>query len=166
MKAVKLIDAKDSIESFFKGLFDKTNKRIMSAARHGVSEAIDAIKEKTKRNVSSSNFNGITSAGRTLRGRTYTTPLIEGVQAYMWQGVPTGFVHIMGTPRVDDGTWRLRWFEAGTRMRKSKNGRSYGSIKGNWFFSNAYSSIGSDAITMIQESIQSAIDEINKQTNN
>ena len=164
MKSVKLIDAKDRLESFFKGFFDKTNKRIMSAARHGVSEAIDAIKEKTKRNVSSSNFNGITSAGRTLRGRTYTTPLIEGVQAYMWQGVPTGFVHIMGTPRVDDGTWRLRLFENGTRMRRSKNGRSYGRLKGNWFFSNAYSSIGSDATTMIQRSIQSAIDEINKQT--
>lgn len=164
MKSVKLINAKDSIESFFKGLFDKTNKRIMSAARHGVSEAIDAIKEKTKSNVRSSNFNGTTSAGRTLRGRTYTTPLIEGVQAYMWQGVPTGFVHIMGTPRVDDGTWRLRFFEGGTRTRMSKNGRTYGSIKGNWFFSNAYSSIGSDATTMIQRSIQSAIDEINKQT--
>ena len=53
MKTVKLIDAKDSIESFFKGLFDKTNKRIMSAARHGVSEAIDAIKEKTKNNIPS-----------------------------------------------------------------------------------------------------------------
>lgn len=164
MKSVKLIDAKDRLESFFKGLFDKTNKRIMSAARHGVSEAIDAIKEKTKSNVMSSNFNGTTSAGRTFRGRTYTTPLIEGVQAYMWQGVPTGFVHIMGTPRVDDGTWRLRFFEGGTRMRRSKNGRSYGRIKGNWFFSNAYSSIGSDATTMIQRSIQSAIDEINKQT--
>ena len=164
MTSVKLIDAKDRLESFFKGLFDKTNKRIMSAARHGVSEAIDAIKEKTKKNISSSNFNGITSAGRTLRGRTYTTPLIEGVQAYMWQGVPTGFVHIMGTPRVDDGTWRLRWFEMGTRMRRSKNGRTYGRIKGNWFFSNAYSSIGSDATTMIQRSIQSAIDELNKQT--
>ena len=161
MKTVKLIDAKDSIESFFKGLFDKTNKRIMSAERHGVSEAIDAIKEKTKKNVSASSFKGTTSAGRTVRGRAYTTPLIEGVQAYMWQGVPTGFVHIMGTPRVDDGTWRLRWFEMGTRMRRSKNGGTYGRIQGNWFFSNAYSSIGSDAITMIQESIQSAIDEIN-----
>ena len=161
MTSVKLIDAKDRLESFFKGLFDKTNKRIMSAARHGVSEAIDAIKEKTKSNVRSSNFNGTTSAGRTLRGRTYTTPLIEGVQAYMWKGAATGFVHIMGTPRVDDGTWRLRFFEGGTRIRRSKNGRTYGRIKENWFFSNAYSSIGSDATTMIQRSIQSAIDEIN-----
>lgn len=161
MTSVKLINAKDRLESFFKGLFDKTNKRIMSAARHGVSEAIDAIKEKTKSNVRSSNFNGTTSAGRTFRGRTYTTPLVEGVQAYMWQGVPTGFVHILGTPRVDDGTWRLRLHEGGTRMRRSKNGRSYGRLKGNWFFSNAYSSIGSDATTMIQRSIQSAIDEIN-----
>ena len=161
MKTVKLIDAKDSIESFFKGLFDKTNKRIMSAARHGVSEAIDAIKEKTKNNISSSQFNGITSAGRTLRGRTYTTPLIEGVQAYMWQGVPTGFVHIMGTPRVDDGTWRLRFFNSGTRQRRSKKGNNYGSLKSDPFFANAITSAEPNAVSMIQESIQSAIDEIN-----
>ena len=161
MKTVKLIDAKDSIESFFKGLFDKTNKRIMSAARHGVSEAIDAIKEKTKQNVSSSNFNGITSAGRTLRGRTYTTPLIEGVQAYMWQKTATGFVHIMGTPRYDDGTWRLRFFNSGTRQRRSKKGNNYGSLKSDPFFANAITSAEPNAITMIQNSIQSAIDEIN-----
>lgn len=161
MKAVKLIDAKDSIESFFKGLFDKTNKRIMSAARHGVSEAIDAIKEKTKQNVSSSNFNGATSAGRTLRGRTYTTPLIEGVQAYMWQNTATGFVHIMGTPRNDDGTWRLRFFEGGTKQRRSKKGNNYGSLKPAVFFANAITSAEPNAVSMIQSSIQSAIDELN-----
>ena len=161
MKTVKLIDAKDSIESFFKGLFDKTNKRIMSAARHGVSEAINSIKERTKQNISSSWFNGVTSACRTLRGRTYTTPLIEGVQAYMWQGVPTGFVHIMGTPRVDDGTWRLRFFNSGTRQRRSKKGNNYGSLKSDPFFANAITSAEPNAVSMIQESIQSAIDEIN-----
>ena len=161
MKTVKLIDAKDSIESFFKGLFDKTNKRIMSAARHGVSEAINSIKERTKQNISSSWFNGVTSAGRTLRGRTYTRPLIEGVQAYMWQGVPTGFVHIMGTPRVDDGTWRLRFFNSGTRQRRSKKGNNYGSLKSDPFFANAITSADQNAVSMIQSSIQSAIDEIN-----
>ena len=161
MKTVKLIDAKYSIESFFKGVFDKTNKRIMSAARHGVSEAIDAIKEKTKQNVSSSWFNGVTSAGRTFRGRTYTRPLIEGVQAYMWQKTATGFVHIMGTPRVDDGTWRLRLFENGTRQRRSKKGNNYGSLKPAMFFANAITSAEQNAVSMIQSSIQSAIDEIN-----
>lgn len=161
MNTVKLVDAKPALEVFFKGLFDKTNSRIMSAARHGVSEAINAIKERTKQNVSSSWFNGTTSAGRTIRGRTYTRPLIEGVQAYMYQGAATGFVHIMGAPRVDDGTWRLRMFEGGTTTRKSKHGRSYGSIRPSWFFANAISSSESNATSMIQSSIQSAIDEIN-----
>lgn len=162
MNTVKLVDAKPALETFFKGLFDKTNKRIMSAARHGVSDAINAIKERTKQNVSSSWFNGTTSAGRTLRGRAYTRPLIEGVQAYMWQGASTGFVHIMGTPRVDDGTWRLRMFEGGTRLRRSKHGKNYNRLTPAWFFANAISSAESDASSMIQSSIQSAIDEINK----
>lgn len=162
MNTVKLVNAKDSIESFFKGLFDKTNKRIMVAARHGVSEAINSIKERTKQNVSSSWFNGVTSAGRTLRGRTYTRPLIEGVQAYMWQKTATGFVHIMGTPRYDDGTWRLRMFEGGTRQRRSKKGNNYGSLKPAMFFANAITSAEPNAVSMIQSSIQSAIDELNK----
>lgn len=162
MKAVKLIDAKPMLDAFFKSLFDKTDKRIMSAARHGVSEAINRLKAKTKENIAGSWFNGTTSAGRTLRGRTYTVPLIEGVNAYMWKSQATGFVDIMGSRGYDDGTWRLRLFNGGTRNRRSKNGRSYGSLKPTWFFANALSSSESDALSMIQSSIQSAIDEINQ----
>ena len=165
MNTVKLVNAKSELDAFFKGLFDKTNKRIMSAVRHGVSEAINSIKERTKQNVSSSWFNGMTSAGRTLRGRTYTRPLIEGVQAYMWQKTATGFVHIMGTPRYDDGTWRLRMFEGGTKQRRSKKGNNYGSLKPALFFANAITSAEPNAVSMIQSSIQYAIDEINKQAN-
>ena len=161
MNAVKLVDAKPMLDAFFKNLFDNTNKRIMSAARHGVSEAINAIMNRTKQNVSSSWFNATSSAGRTMRGYTYNRPLIEGVQAYMYKGMATGFVHIMGTPRTNDGTWRLRMFEGGTRKRKSKHGKDYGSLRPTWFFSNAVSSVGSDAVTMIQDSISAAIDEIN-----
>ena len=161
MNTVKLVNAKSELDAFFKGLFDKTNKRIMAAVRHGVSEAINSIKERTKQNISSSWFNGMTSAGRTFRGRTYTRPLIEGVQAYMWQKTATGFVHIMGTPRYDDGTWRLRMFEGGTRQRRSKKGNNYGSLKPALFFANAITSAEPNAVSMIQSSIQSAIDEIN-----
>lgn len=161
MKVAKLVDANPMLEAFFKDAFDRTNKRIMSAARHGVSEAINRLKAKTKENIAGSWFNGTTSAGRTLRGMTYTVPLIEGVNAYMWKGQATGFVDIMGSRGYDSGLWRLRFFEWGTRNRKSKNGRSYGRIRPAYFFSNAYSSIGSDAIGYIQRAISQAIDEMN-----
>lgn len=161
MKVVKFIDAKPMLDAFFKELFDTTNTRIMQAARHGVSEALNLIRDKTKSNISSSWFNATTSAGRTLRGRTYTVPLIEGVRAYMWSGVATGSVNIMGSRNEDDGTWRLRFFEGGTRVRKSKNGRTYGQIRPTWFFGNAIASVGSDTVTEIEKSIQHAIDEIN-----
>lgn len=154
MKSVKLIDAKPMLDAFFGDLFKKTDQRIMSAARHGVSDAINRIKEKTKSNISSSWFNSSSS-------RKYGIGLIEGVKAYLWQGEATGFVDILGNTRTNDGTWRLRLFEGGTKERKSKHGKSYGRIRSAWFFSNAVSSIGSDAVTDIQNSIQTAIDEIN-----
>lgn len=144
------------LNAYFKDLFDKTNTRVMQAARHGVSDAINRIKEKTKSKISSSWFNA------TAPTKKYGVPLIEGVKAYMWKGEPTGFADILGNRYTNDGTWMLRFFEGGTKERKSKFGNSYGKIRPAWFFGDAVASIGSDAILDIQNSIQHAIDEINK----
>ena len=75
-----------------------------------------------------------------------------------------GAVDILGNTRTNDGTWRLRFFEGGTKLRKSKHGKNYGRIRETWFFGNAASSIGSDALDMIQTAVSEAVDEINKET--
>ena len=156
----KIIDAQPRLNEIFKGLFDKSDARVRSAVRHGISQAINAIKSKTKQNIRSSSF-------RSTSSLHYSTPLIEGVKAYLQRGgLLSGFVDILGDTATNDGTWRLRFFEGGTKIRKSKNGKSYGRIKGNWFFDRSVSSIGSDAITMIEHSVDNAIKEINNDTNN
>lgn len=153
----RLIDAEPRLDAYFKGLFDKTNARMRAAARHGISQAADAIKSKTQQNIRSSSF-------RSTSSLHYSTPLIEGVKAYLYKGELSGFVDILGNTRTNDGTWRLRFFEGGTKIRKSKNGKSYGRIKDHWFFDRAVSSIGSDAVTMIERSVEAAIKEINNGT--
>lgn len=153
----RLIDAEPRLNAYFKELFDKSNLRIRAAVRHGISQAANVIKEKTERNIRSSSFRSTTS-------RTYSAPLIEGVKAYLHKGELSGFVDILGNTRTNDGTWRLRFFEGGTKNRKSKYGRSYGSIGAEWFFDRAVSSVGSDAVDMIQRSIENAINEINDGT--
>ena len=159
MKTIKLIDSKPMLDAFFNGLFDRTDKRLMAAARHGISEAINKIKSKTEGNISGSWFNA------TSPMKKYGVPLISGVKAYLYKGEATGFVDILGNRRTNDGTWMLRFFEGGTKLRRSKYGRNYGSIRADYFFGNAIASIGSDAIVEIENSIQSAIDEINHNTN-
>ena len=154
-KTVKLIEAAPQIETFFKGLFDKTDKRLMSAARHGVSEAINKLIDSTRSNISSSWFNSTSS-------KKYGVPLIEGARGYMYKGAATGFVHILGDTKHNDGTWRLRFFEGGTKPRKSKNGKTYGSIRPAYFFESVKASSDTIAMSEIETAIQNAIDEINK----
>jgi len=161
VKKMTLISAEQDLKEYFGELFDKTNIRILQAARHGVSNAINALIDKTKQNVSGAYFNGVTSAGRTMRGKTYTIPLIQGVRAFLYQGEPTGFVHILGNTRTDDGTWRLRLFEGGTKQRKSKNG-SYGRLRPARFFAPVAGMAQTEAVNKIKESISNAIDELNQ----
>lgn len=153
-RKIRLIDANEQLKNYFGEVFNLTETRIMQAARHGVSNALNLIKDKTKSNISSSYFRSATS-------QHYPVGLIQGVKAYLYQGEPTGFVDILGNTRTNDGTWRLRFFEGGTKQRKSKNGRSYGALRGAYFFSNAYASIGSDAYATIQQAVNEAVDEIN-----
>lgn len=151
------MDMTSRLRSYFGSLFDKTNSRIMQAARHGVSEAVNVVRNKTLQNVRSIPYN---MTGPT---KMYGVPLIAGVKAYMHRGEATGFVDVLGNRQTNDGTWMLRFFAGkGTKRRKTRNGANRGSIKGYYSLSNAAASIGSDAATIISRSIQEAIDEINK----
>lgn len=145
-----LIDAEKDLKSFFGDVFDKANKRIMSAARHGVSNALNIIKNTTWANVATIPYKMTTPT------KKYGVPLIQGINAYMWKGRATGFVDIMGSRGSDDGTWMLRWFAGGGAVRKNR-----GSIKGYMSLRSAYESTIGGQMTEIQQAISNAIDEIN-----
>lgn len=150
VKNTILIDAKNDLQSFFGEAFDKTNKRIMSAARHGVSNAINIIKNTTWANVEAIPYK------MTKPTKMYGVPLIQGINAYMWKGQATGFVDIMGAREHNDGTWMLRWFAGGGAVRKNR-----GSIRGYMSLKSAYNSTLGGQMREIQQSISNAIDELN-----
>lgn len=144
-------DESKKLKDYFGELFDQTNEAIMAGARHGVSEAVNALKQKTREYVASSPF-------RSDYSKQYPVGLIEGVRAYMMKDTPTGFVHVKGTNKHiegvygGDGTWRLRFFEVGTRR----------GIKAYHFLNDAVGTLGSDITNIIQKSIQEKIDELNR----
>lgn len=150
IKNTILINAEDDLKTFFGDLFDKTNTRVMQAARHGVSEAINIIKNTTWANVSSIPYKMTTPT------KKYGVPLIEGIKAYMYKGEATGFVDILGNRRQNDGTWMLRFFAGKGAVRRNR-----GVIKGYMSLKSAYSATMSDQMEAINKSIKSAIDEIN-----
>ena len=142
----------DTLDNFTGELRDKLDR----AARAGVIAAINTIRDKVKSSVSSADFN-------TSSSKQFGVPLIEGVRTYMEQGYPIGVTHILGNTKSNDGTWRLRFFEGGTKERVQKTtGRKTGSISARWFFNDSTSNADEIAQRLIDDRIAKAIEEINK----
>lgn len=146
------LSVKDTLDNFTGELRDKLDR----AARAGVIAAINTIRDKVKSSVSSADFN-------TSSSKQFGVPLIEGVRTYMEQGYPIGVTHILGNTKSNDGTWRLRFFEGGTKERVQKTtGRKTGSISPRWFFNDSTSNADEIAQRLIDDRIAKAIEEINQ----
>ena len=152
------MDMTSRLQAFFGELFDTTQENVMRAARHGVSNAINVVRDKTRANVAAMPYR------MTVPTRKWGVPMIEGVKAYLHKGDATGFVDILGNRRTNDGTWLLRMAGGrGTKPRVTKSSNAYrGALQGYYVLSNAAASIGSDAATIIADAISKEIDEINK----
>lgn len=145
------MDMTSRLRAYFGAALDTDNKMIMGAARHGVSNAVNVLLEKTRSNIASIPYN---MTGPTKK---YGVALIEGAKAYMYRGEATGFVDILGSRNTNDGTWMLRFFAGRGARRKTR-----GVIQGYYSLANAAASIGSDAAMIIAQSISKTIDDINR----
>lgn len=130
----------DDISGFCDMSIDEAN----TALRGAVSLAVNHIAEIAGRNLVSAvkGANGKLPEGGSL---------YKGIRAYVYKDLATGMVHILGDKKVNDGTWRTRFFEAGTKERyhkkktgvtksgrpKYSKGKSVGHISETWFFRDA-----------------------------
>ena len=144
---INLNDAKNGLKHYFGELFDITDKRINEGVRHGISQAINAIKKQTNINIASMPYK------MTIPTKKYGVALIQGVNAYMQRGKNFGAVDILGH-KYNDGTWMLRFF-AGKGARRKK----YGSIKGYMSLQRAFKS--TNPIQYVEAAVKQKIDEIN-----
>lgn len=93
--------------------------------------------------------------------------LYQGIRIFTWKNLPAATVQIYGNTSVNDGTWRLRFFEGGTKERyhkirsKPENGRKrgkvvskkyLGKIQPTWFFR--------DAIAQTQSQVEKTIESV------
>lgn len=144
---INLNDANNGLKRYFGDLFDMTNKNISQGVRHGISEAINAIKKQTNINIASIPYKMTTPT------KKYGTALIQGVNAYMLRGQNFGSVDILGH-KFNDGTWMLRFFAGKGAHRKKR-----GSIKGYMSLRSAFES--TNPIQYVEAAVKQKIDEIN-----
>ena len=142
------VDDREVIKALSKLSFKQMNK----AYKEGMKKALDPILKQTKINLTNSGIRNVSKPYTGKNGKKYPS-MIQGVKTSVYIGDTEdswGKVHIMKE-------FRLKWFEKGTSIRKTRKGYNRGSIKPKWFFANAVSQMSKQVAESLDENIRNSI---------
>ena len=142
------VDDKEIIKALSNLSFKQMNK----AYRNGMKKSLDPILKQTKRNLRNSGIRNVNKPYIGKNGKKYIS-MLQGVKTSVYIGDTEdsyGKVHIMKE-------FRLKWFEKGTRIRKTRKGYNRGSIKPKWFFATAVRQRQNEAVNNLDENIRNSI---------
>jgi len=120
-------NAYEVIQEFKEFTLKEMNKATRTALRKGAQVLQKTTKKFLKQQLKKA----------THRNPKYNDRLIDAVRYAVDKKGNLAKVHIMGTDKKGSGTFRLRFFEKGTKVRKHKNGKNIGQIKPLRFFERA-----------------------------
>ena len=142
------VDDREVIKALSRLSFKQMNK----AYREGMKKALDPILKQTKINLRNSGIRNVSKPYTGKNGKKYPS-MIQGVKTSVYIGDTEdsyGKVHIMKE-------FRLKFFEKGTSIRKTRKGYNRGSIKPKWFFANAVSQMSEQVAESLDENIRNSI---------
>ena len=142
------VDDREVIKALSRLSFKQMNK----AYKEGMKKALDPILKQTKINLSNSGIRNVSKPYTGKNGKKYPS-MIQGVKTSVYIGDTEdsyGKVHIMKE-------FRLKFFEKGTSIRKTRKGYNRGSIKPKWFFANAVSQMSKQVAESLDENIRNSI---------
>ena len=142
------VDDREVIKALSRLSFKQMNK----AYKEGMKKALDPILKQTKINLRNSGIRNVNKPYIGKNGNKYPS-MIQGVKTSVYIGDTEdsyGKVHIMKE-------FRLKFFEKGTSIRKTRKGYNRGSIKPKWFFANAVRQMSKQAAESLDENIRNSI---------
>ena len=142
------VDDKEVIKALSNLSFKQMNK----AYRNGMKKSLDPILKQTKQNLRNSGIRNVNKPYMGKNGKKYIS-MLQGVKTSVYIGDTEdsyGKVHIMKE-------FRLKWFEKGTSIRKTRKGYNRGSIKPKWFFATAVRQRQNEAVNNLDENIRNSI---------
>ena len=142
------VDDKEIIKALSNLSFKQMNK----AYRNGMKKSLDPILKQTKQNLRNSGIRNVNKPYIGKNGKKYIS-MLQGVKTSVYIGDTEdsyGKVHIMKE-------FRLKWFEKGTSIRKTRKGYNRGSIKPKWFFATAVRQRQNEAVNNLDENIRNSI---------
>ena len=135
-----------------KALSNLSFKQMNRAYRNGMKKSLDPILKQTKQNLRNSGIRNVNKPYIGKNGKKYIS-MLQGVKTSVYIGDTEdsyGKVHIMKE-------FRLKWFEKGTSIRKTRKGYNRGSIKPKWFFATAVRQRQNEAVNNLDENIRNSI---------
>lgn len=146
-------NAYEVIQEFKEFTLKEMNKATRTALRKGA----QVLARKTKRELRR------VLKRASSRNPKYNDRLIDGVRYSVDKKGNLAKVHIMGTDKKGSGTFRLRFFEKGTKVRHhKKNNKSIGKIRAYNFFSSARSNSQNDINNAVTTHLIATIKKINE----
>lgn len=143
------VDDKEVIQALARMSFRKMNKAYKTAMK----KSLDPILKQTKANLRTSGIRNVSKPYISRKtGKKYKS-MISGVKSSVYIGKTEdsfGKVHLLGE-------FRLKFFEMGTSLRKTRKGYNRGSISPKWFFRSAVNQKGEEAARSLDDNIGDAI---------
>lgn len=138
-----------------KALANLDLKSMNRAYKKGLQDALKPLRTQTIRNLRSSGIKNVNRKYVGKGGRTYNS-MVGGVKSTIHNTGGRmaedmyGNVHIMGD-------FRLKWFEMGTSLRKTRKGGNRGSIRKYSFFEQAVTQTSGQVTDILDEQLKKAI---------
>lgn len=145
-------DIKVDDKEVLKALANLSFKQMNKAYRTGMKKSLDPILKQTKANLRTSGIKNVNKAYVGKNGKRYMS-MVQGVKSSVYIGQTEdsfGKVHIMKE-------FRLKWFEKGTSLRRTRKGWNRGSISPKWFFRNAVLQRSREAEQSLDKNISDSI---------
>lgn len=151
-------------DDVYKAFLELNTKEMKKALKTGITKAANSLRQATRKslktalpqsNVKSPKYND------KMTDAVMRSKIVENRQHEI-----SAKVHIMGTRNTGSGTFRARFFELGTKLRKTRKGYNRGQLKGLYFFRSANAAFQQEYEKTLNNEIEKAIDKINKAKTN
>lgn len=145
---VDITGAKQLLESL-------STKKIMGIEKKALRKAANVLRKQAR-----SNFRKVLPMAS--KSGKYSDTLLQGVLSSTVEGKDgvDAKVHIMGSRKKTSGTFRARFFEGGTQVRKTKKGYNRGKLKAYNFFAPAVSSTKDKVLNTLDTELSKTIQQI------
>lgn len=147
-------------DEVYKAFLDLNAKEMKKALKTAITKAANSLKQATRKSLKTA------LPQSNVKGPKYNDKLTDAVMrskvTESRQHEISAKVHIMGTRNTGSGTFRARFFELGTKLRRTRKGYNRGQLKGLYFFKSANAAFQQDYEKTLNNEIAKAIDKINK----